>query len=475
MFLVLGAYLLASTSDTLKIGQQLLAGGHLVSKSGDSRLELQKTDGNLVLYNRHNKALWSAKIRKHAGDILMLQSDGNLEVVDNKQVLWTTNTSGKAVTQAVLQDDCNFELQSSTGVIWSTATHCAPPILPTPVTPSPPGPAPTPSSPTPAPPPTPVGENVSFLALGDFGFGNSGQKQVAAVMKKLATTNGLDFVVSVGDSIYPTGATSVDDPQWKSKWSSVYSGPVMEVPWYAVMGNHDWESKTSHAEIEKTKSSGGIWNMPDFFYTRSHKVGGATVAWVHLETNLIFYGPNGENAAIKANFEKEGWKTSSDVDQHLAKAEAMLKQVQGASWIFVVGHQMNLGKVCSHVGKMGSLATLFEKYGVDAYFGGHTHSLGFTESNGISYFLTGGGGQATGLCGCGGSCKRDWGSISMGVLHGSLNATDFHAAFHDSEGKVLFSHQQRRRQRIPGAMPGAEAATFGTKEATRVPLDDKRI
>merc|ERR1719445_101078 len=166
----------------------------------------------------------------------------------------------------------------------------------------------------------------------------------------------------------------------------------MEVPWYAVLGNHDWMGNPQ-AELDKSKS--GNWNLPKFFYTRNHTIGNTThlVAWVHIETNLIFYGPNGENSAMKKNFAKEGWKSSEDVDTHLARVEKMLKQVQNSTWIFAVGHQINLGKICSHIGKMASLATLFEKYGVDAYFGGHTHALAFRASNSVSYYLTGGGGQ----------------------------------------------------------------------------------
>ena len=106
-------------------------------------------------------------------------------------------------------------------------------------------------------------EKVEFLALGDFGFGNSGQKQVAGVMKSLATKNGLDYIVSVGDNIYGSGATSVGDRQWKTKWSDIYDDNL-QVPWYAVLGNHDWESKNPHSEIDKTKQS-TIWNLPGFF------------------------------------------------------------------------------------------------------------------------------------------------------------------------------------------------------------------
>lgn len=107
------------------------------------------------------------------------------------------------------------------------------------------------------------------------------------------------------------------------------------------------------------------------------------------------------------------------------------------------GHQINLGKICGHVGSMSELAVLFEKYDVDAYFGGHTHALGYHPSNGVSYFLTGGGGQAAGLCGGG---TKTFGANSMGVLRGSLNATQFLAEFYDNTGKKLFSNVQHARK-----------------------------
>jgi hypothetical protein len=110
-------------ADTLLVDQQLLPDQHLVSASGLVRLEMQKSDGNLVIYNS-KKAVWSAKISKHSGAHLIMQSDGNLVVYDGTKPLWSTGKHSEAV-KAVLQDDCDLVLLSSSGsALWSLGTKC---------------------------------------------------------------------------------------------------------------------------------------------------------------------------------------------------------------------------------------------------------------------------------------------------------------------------------------------------------------
>jgi predicted phosphodiesterase len=279
------------------------------------------------------------------------------------------------------------------------------------------------------------GDKVTFFAIGDFGFDNSGQRAVADVMNNLAGS-GLDYVVTVGDNIYNEGVTSTSDPKWKSHWYDVYEGRCTDVPWYAVLGNHDWEGDPQ-AQVDYTHSGENrnkVWNMPSMSYNRTHTVGQSKVAWIHLDTNLIFYGPNGENQKMKSNFEKMGWTSTSAVDRYLFKVESMLKEAQGADWIFVVGHMINFGVICGHVGSMDKLVPMFEKYGVAAYFGGHTHALATSESNGIHYFLTGGGGQASGLCGGG---KKDWALNSEGFLRGVLSESTLDVQYYNNRGTLL--------------------------------------
>lgn len=100
----------AAPTNTLRAGHALVAGQQLVSERGGyraivqsdgnvavyqgasrrwntrtagrggHRLNLQSSDGNLVLYTRSGRALWSAGIAGRRGARLVMQSDGNLVV-----------------------------------------------------------------------------------------------------------------------------------------------------------------------------------------------------------------------------------------------------------------------------------------------------------------------------------------------------------------------------------------------------------
>ena len=126
--------------------------------------------------------------------------------------------------------------------------------------PSPPAPPPPPKPPAP-----PGGYPVaSFFAIGDFGYHSmmkgpgfgpdfrvewslakpECQQWIADAMaeeaQRLARTDKpVRFVLNAGDSFYPAGLESVDDPMWEKQWGAVYRGMPRDLPWFSVMGNHD--------------------------------------------------------------------------------------------------------------------------------------------------------------------------------------------------------------------------------------------
>ena len=68
-----------------------------------------------------------------------------------------------------------------------------------------------------------AGLAVRFVALGDTGKGNAGQKQVGVSVGAVCAAHGCDFVVLLGDNFYPTGVESATDPQWKTKFTEPYA------------------------------------------------------------------------------------------------------------------------------------------------------------------------------------------------------------------------------------------------------------
>ncbi|NOY28370.1 MAG: hypothetical protein GXP62_21135, partial [Oligoflexia bacterium] len=165
------------------------------------------------------------------------------------------------------------------------------------------GPAVVPQTVNPTAPSPAAGERVRFIALGDAGEGNDPQRRVAAAIKQLcadktdATGPGCQFVVYLGDNFYPKGITGPDDPQWITKWSSIYGD--LGLPFYAVLGNHDYgnppfDRDRARAEIAgpAPQSSPGssptrsTWVMPGPWYAFD----AGPARFIVLDTNAVMMG-----------------------------------------------------------------------------------------------------------------------------------------------------------------------------------------
>ena len=103
--------------------------------------------------------------------------------------------------------------------------------------------------------------DVSFVVMGDSGFGSSAQYDVAEVIRN----QDVDFVLHVGDVIYPEFTYGETD----LKCLSVYGEHMRQVPYYFAMGNHD---------IQQTSSGGACIHdenpFLDAFYLPTNSVTG---------------------------------------------------------------------------------------------------------------------------------------------------------------------------------------------------------
>jgi hypothetical protein len=102
--------------------------------------------------------------------------------------------------------------------------------------------------------------SVRLLAVGDVGDGNSAQRRVARAMsERCALAGGCDAVLLLGDNFYDRGVSGLDDRQWLTKFEEPYALPFLDVPFYAVLGNHDtasnWLAQIQYSYL--TVGSGG--------------------------------------------------------------------------------------------------------------------------------------------------------------------------------------------------------------------------
>lgn len=106
-------------------------------------------------------------------------------------------------------------------------------------TPPPPGDPPPKESPVRPSDPSrlPAPEPTRFLAWGDAGHGSDEQRASAETARRVCEREGCDFVLMLGDNVYPAGVHNESDPQFREKFEDVYAG--LDLPFYAVLGNHD--------------------------------------------------------------------------------------------------------------------------------------------------------------------------------------------------------------------------------------------
>lgn len=111
----LGAELRAPAS--LKVGE------HLASANGRYTLGMQ-SDGNLVLA-QNGEVLWSSGSAGKGASIATMQEDGNLVLYKGDGTpIWSSNTWKSGASRAVMQDDGNFVLYKPDGTpVWASGTN----------------------------------------------------------------------------------------------------------------------------------------------------------------------------------------------------------------------------------------------------------------------------------------------------------------------------------------------------------------
>jgi 3',5'-cyclic AMP phosphodiesterase CpdA len=198
--------------------------------------------------------------------------------------------------------------------------------------------------------------SVKFAVLGDFGTGDVSEYQVASQMALFRNRFVFDFVITTGDNI-------IGDQDGPADFAEKFERPFQtllaaRVPFYATLGNHDKASNRSYAP----------WNMNGRrYYTFAVK----NVRFFALDSNR----PDRAELA---------W-----VDEALRSSNE--------EWKICYFHHPLYSDGAKH-GPALELRVLLEpilvRHRVDVVFSGHEHVYErLTPQAGISYFVTGAGGQ----------------------------------------------------------------------------------
>jgi acid phosphatase len=221
---------------------------------------------------------------------------------------------------------------------------------------------------------------LRFYALGDTGRGDSDQAEVAAAMAGFQSQFSADFTLLLGDNFYPRGVRSTEDPQWQNKFEGMYDPSLFDLPFYAILGNHDYRRNAS-AQIEYSRRNpDSRWKMPERYYSFSHRLSdGTSIDFFALDTNTI------EDEPIQMRW----------LDKALASSAARWKIVFAHHVLYSYGHYGDDQRL------IAALEKRFVDGGVDLFLSGHEHQLQILEPiSGVSY-MTSGAGSRPRKVGCG--------------------------------------------------------------------------
>ena len=212
-------------------------------------------------------------------------------------------------------------------------------------------------------------ENVRFLALGDFGTGESDQKAVATQMCAHLTQQPFAHVVSTGDNVYAKGEPEDFDTDFYVPYSCLFDEGVR---FHAVLGNHDIRTLDGEAQVGEPR-----FGMLGRYYT--WKLG--PVTFIMFDSQAV-------------DVELDSGASSADGSQYQWVLDQVAK-AQDAPWTVVVFHDPVYSTGITHASKPGwdvSVGEPLAAAGVDLVLNGHDHNYQSAEVDGVTYIVTGGGG-----------------------------------------------------------------------------------
>jgi len=271
---------------------------------------------------------------------------------------------------------------------------------------------------------------LNFAVIGDWG--RRGRPDQAEVAKQMAITckqAGAAFVVSVGDNFYEDGVASVTDSHWQQSFERVYSEPSLQVPWYVILGNHDYHGNTE-AQLEYGKTH-PRWIMPARHYSKVFAIDAAT----NLECFFIDTSPMiGEykDMPIMQSIHTQ------DVAGQLKWLDESL-QASKAQWKFVIGHHPIYSAGVGHGNQeemIKMVLPILHKNEVQAYFAGHDHDLQHLRDEDLDLYISGAGSEHRPVKKM---ARAAFGESTSGFILVSVRRENMHVRYYDNLGNMVYT------------------------------------
>ena len=207
---------------------------------------------------------------------------------------------------------------------------------------------------------------MEFYLLGDMGSGTKDQYKVSDVLSDhiKKSKKSRKFVCGLGDNIYENGCYGVKDKQFQTKFEKPYSNISDKIPFYMVLGNHDYgysnqsldRKRNARCQIDYSDHS-KKWRMDNSYYTFIEKGNGTSIEFFYIDTNLDMLS----DEEIQEQFDF--------ISKNLKKSKCDWKVVVGHhTWRSIAGHG-NAEEPLENF-----LTGLFSTSPFDVYMCGHDHN-----------------------------------------------------------------------------------------------------
>ena len=216
---------------------------------------------------------------------------------------------------------------------------------------------------------SPYQDKLNIYLVNDMGRnGYYDQKPLAELMGEMAEEVDPECVAALGDVRHFYGVASVSDPLWLTNYEHIYSHPDLMLPWYPVLGNHEYRGNTQavldYAGVSRR------WMMPARYYTKVFEEDGFSLRLVWLDTTPLISKYRSDDKYADAALQNDTLQ--------LAWADSVLASSR-EDWVVVMGHH----PVYAHTYKEESeradlqqrLDPILRRHHVDMYVCGHIHNF----------------------------------------------------------------------------------------------------
>lgn len=216
-----------------------------------------------------------------------------------------------------------------------------------------------------------LGKTVNFYLANDLGRnGYYDQKPIAELMGQMAETVDIECVVAAGDVHHFEGVRSVNDPLWMTNYELIYSHPELMIPWYPILGNHEYRGNTQ-AVLDYGKVS-ARWDIEDRYYTKVIEDDDVTVRLIMVDTAPMI-------DKYREDTEKYPDAGKQDLNKQLAWIDSVLAKAK-EDWILVVGHHPIYAETSKSNSERADLqkrldSILRKHNNVAMYLCGHIHNF----------------------------------------------------------------------------------------------------